>query len=108
VKILKKKVSKIVKELSELIKIRFPDYKGLYVYGSQVKGDSHKDSDIDIVALFDTTCWQKTYELSEIICDLIYKYDIYIDVHPYTIQDLEKNPVYHNEVVNKGIFYGKS
>jgi hypothetical protein len=27
------------------------------------------------------------------------------DLHPMTREELERNPVFHDEVVNKGIFY---
>ena len=35
----------------------------------------------------------------------MYKYDVYIDLHSYTSENLQKNPFYYNEVVNKGLFY---
>jgi len=75
------------------------------LYGSQIKGTSHKESDIDIIAIFDDVDRQKDFDLGGIICELMYKYDVYIDLHPYTIENLEKNPVFYNEVVNKGQFY---
>lgn len=101
----KKKIIKIINELNNLIKEQFTDLKGLYLYGSQVKGNVHKDSDIDIVAIFDEVSRDKVYEIGGILCDLMYKYDVYIDFKPYTINDLERNPIYYDEVVNKGIYY---
>lgn len=101
----KKKINKIIQELNKLIKEQFPDLKGLYLYGSQVKGTSHKDSDIDVVAIFDEVSREKSFEIGGILCDLEYKYDIYIDLHEYTLKDLERNPYFYNEVVNKGIYY---
>lgn len=101
----KKKVIKIINELNKLIKEQFPDLRGLYLYGSQVKGDAHKDSDIDIVAIFDETSYDKTDEIIEILCDLDYKYNTYIDLRPYTIKELQQNPYYYDEVINKGVYY---
>lgn len=103
-----KLVTKIIKELATLINARFTDFKGLYLYGSHVKGFVHKDSDIDVVALFDEVDSDKKYELAGIICELMYKYDVYIDLHSYTPQKLAKNPIYYEEVVNKGLFYAKA
>jgi len=100
-----RKILKIIQELNKLIKEQFPDLKGLYLYGSQVKGTSHKDSDIDIVAIFDEVTREKRYEIGGILGDLEYKYDIYIDLREYTLSDLERNPIYYNEVVNKGQYY---
>lgn len=101
----KKKIVKIIEELIRLIKAQFPDLKGLYLYGSQVYGKPNKDSDIDIVAIFDEVSREKTYEICGILGDLGYKYDIYIDLQPYTIEELQENPYYHYEVVNRGIYY---
>lgn len=101
----KKKVIKIIQELCKLIKQQFPDLVGLYLYGSQVAGKPGKDSDIDVVAIFDEVNYEKNYELGGIIGDLLYKYDTYVDLHPYTLNQLKKNPIYYDEVVTKGIFY---
>jgi len=100
-----KKIIKIVKELNKLIREQFKDFRGLYLYGSQASGTFHKDSDIDVVAIFDETSWEKTFELGGILGDLMYKYDMYIDLHPYTPETIKRNPIYYNEVVNKGIYY---
>lgn len=100
----KRKIIKIIQELNKLIKEMYPDLKGLYLYGSQVKGTAHKNSDVDVIAIFDEVSREKTFEISGILCDLQYKYDIYIDLHSYTEEDLQKNPYYHLEVT-KGIYY---
>ncbi len=100
-----KKIIKIINELNKLIKEQFPDLKGMYLYGSQVSGKPTKDSDIDIIAIFDKVSRDKTFEIGGILCDLEYKYDVYIDLHEYTITELRKNPYYYNEVVNKGVYY---
>ncbi|OGI02997.1 MAG: hypothetical protein A2Y25_03630 [Candidatus Melainabacteria bacterium GWF2_37_15] len=101
----KKKVIKIIHELIKLIKEQFPDLQGLYLYGSQVKGGATKDSDIDVVAIFDEVSYEKTFEICGILGELDYKYDTYIDFKPYTIKELERNPIYYDEVTNKGIYY---
>lgn len=101
----KKKIIKIIEELNKLIKEMYPDLKGLYLYGSQVKGTAHKNSDIDVIAIFDETSREKTFEISGILCDLQYKYDVYIDLHEYTEEELQRNPYYYCEVVDKGIYY---
>jgi len=100
-----KKIINLIKELNSRIHDQYKDFKGCYLYGSLVKGTSHKNSDVDLVALFDFVDWDKDFEIGGIICDLMYKYDIYIDLHSYTPEDLEQNPVYYDEVVNKGLFY---
>ncbi|MEW5820780.1 MAG: nucleotidyltransferase domain-containing protein [Cyanobacteriota bacterium] len=98
-------ISEIIKELNKLINESYGDFKGSYLYGSRAKGNAKEDSDLDVVALFDNINKEKDFELSGIVCDLMYKYDIFIDLQVYTLEKLEKNPIYYNEVVNKGIFY---
>ena len=101
----KQKIIKIIEELKNLIKEQFPDLNGLYLYGSQVKGKVKKDSDIDVVAIFDEVNREKIFEIGGILGDLDYKYDIYIDFRSYTLDTLRGNPIYYDEVVNKGIYY---
>jgi len=98
-------ITEIINELNTLIKAKYSDFKGLYLYGSRVRGDFREDSDIDVVAVFDELDRAKDFELSGIICDLMYKYDVYIDLHSYTPDTLDRNPFYYNEVVNKGLYY---
>ncbi len=101
----KRKILKIIDELIKLIKQQFPDLKGLYLYGSHVKGLAHKGSDVDIIGLFEETSADKQYEIAGILGNLEYKYDVYIDFHEYTENELKENPYYYNEVVNKGQYY---
>ncbi len=98
-------ISEIINELNTLIKAEYNDFKGCYLYGSRARGDFREDSDIDIVALFDFIDRDKEMEIYGIVCDLNYKYDAFIALHLYTPEQLEKNYVFHNEVVNKGIYY---
>jgi predicted nucleotidyltransferase len=98
-------ISEIIQELNRRIKERYSDFKGLYLYGSRVRGDFNKDSDIDVVAVFGSLDREKDFELSGIVADLMYKYGVCIDLHSYTPDSLEKNPFYYDEVVNKGMYY---
>jgi len=98
-------VSEIIKELNTLIKEKYNDFKGCYLYGSRARGDYREDSDIDVIAIFDYVDRDKEMEIYGIVCDLDYKYDVFIALHLYTLTELEQNYIFHNEVVNKGIFY---
>ncbi|MDR3243184.1 MAG: nucleotidyltransferase domain-containing protein [Elusimicrobiota bacterium] len=100
-----KKIIKIVNELNIELKKLFADFEGLYIYGSQINGIPNKDSDIDIVAILDASDKEKRYEMWGKVSFLEYQYNINIDLNPSTRQELERNYIYHNEVVNKGIFY---
>lgn len=101
-----KKISEIIEELNNSLKQTFPDFKGVYLYGSVARGDFTKDSDVDIINVFEKELsYEEELELAGIIGDIDYKYDIFIDYHDYTLENLKRNPVFYNEVVNKGFYY---
>ncbi|MDR1326922.1 MAG: nucleotidyltransferase domain-containing protein [Heliobacteriaceae bacterium] len=108
---MKKKIDEIARKLSTALKETFDDFEGLYLYGSQVRGDATKDSDIDIVALVGNVDKDRAKRrsvlglISRFVYDY-YNYDIDIDFHPMTRQELEHNYYFYDEVVNKGVFYG--
>jgi len=97
-------IKKIAEELKEKLS-KYDDFIGLYLYGSQIKGHFKKDSDIDIVGVFQTS---KDYSLDvhgEAL-DLELKYDVVIDFHPMTQEELELNYIYFNEI-KKGFYYAR-
>ncbi len=99
-------ISEIIKELNSRIKAKSPDFKGSYLYGSRARGDYREDSDVDIVLLFDKELTRdEKMDIYDILCDLDYEYNLIFMGLPYTQKQLEKNQIFHNEVVNKGIYY---
>ena len=99
-------ISEIINELNLKIKEKYPDFRGSYLYGSRARGDYREDSDVDVILLFDKEpSYDEKSEIYGLLCDLDYKYDIIIMGMPYTREQLERNYVFHNEVVNKGIYY---
>jgi len=99
-------VNEIAKKLRDALKDAIKDFEGLYVFGSQVRGDATEDSDIDIVVLFGDSRYEEPDDYYRIISKIMYDYNADLDIHPYTKKRLEQNYLFHNEVVNKGIFYG--
>ena len=101
-------VDEIARKLRDSLKESIEDFEGLYVFGSQVRGDAKEDSDVDIVVLFGQESFNLPAEYYEIMSKLMYDYyDIMdLDVLPYTRSELENNYFFHDEVVNKGMYYG--
>jgi len=99
------KVNQLIKELNKKISQEYPDFEGCYLYGSRAKKTHHKNSDVDIIAIFNSVDRERDYEIGGIVNELMYNYDVYIDFRVYTLDNLTKNPVYYDEVVNKGIYY---
>jgi uncharacterized protein len=98
-------ISEVIKELNSRIKAKFPDFRGSYLFGSYARGDYHKDSDVDLVLLFDKIDDDKISYVYNIMGELDYENDIVTIGLLYTKEKLEKNYIFHNEVVNKGIYY---
>ena len=70
-----------------------------------MNGNTKEDSDIDIIAIFDEVNRDKEMEIYGLVCDLDYKYDVFISLMPYTSEDLEMNHIFFFFLVKKGIFY---
>jgi predicted nucleotidyltransferase len=104
---MKQIVDEIATKLRDSLKEAISDFEGLYVFGSQVHGDATKDSDVDIVVLFGQERFYQPDEYYRILSKFMYDYyDIIdLDIHPKTQKQLENNPFFYNEVVNKGVWY---
>ena len=100
-----KKTLQVIETLNKKLKETFKDFKGAYLYGSKAKGISTTDSDIDIVAIFSSVHRDKRMTIWGIVGKIEAEMDVFIDLHPMTIEDLERNAIYYDQVVNNGIFY---
>lgn len=95
----------IAEKLRDILHEKFSDFSGLYLFGSQAKGTAACDSDIDIVVLMKTWSWKETSDFYKVISRFRYENDVDLDLLPMTRGELERNPFFYDEVVNKGIFY---
>jgi len=101
-------IDHIINELKSLLSQKYKDFKGIYFYGSRVRGDNQADSDYDLMFVFDREVDQK---LKEEIVHLLYSYelesDIIIDCRVYSANDVHNiYTPFINNVVNEGVFYG--
>ena len=101
-------VDEIAKRLRDELKANVIDFEGLYVFGSQIRGDATESSDIDIVVLFGENRFDQPKVYYHILSQMDYDYydTMDIDVLPYTREELQRNYRFHDEVVNKGVYYG--
>jgi predicted nucleotidyltransferase len=105
----------IVNQINTILLENFDDYKGAYLFGSQLTGKANEDSDIDIVLIFDELNLLKKLEIAGLISTIEYKYNIFIDCKLLTtngtksIEYIRKNinPYFIEEAIDKGIFYAK-
>ncbi|MEI8388815.1 MAG: nucleotidyltransferase domain-containing protein [bacterium] len=101
-----KKINIVINKLNEKLAVVFNNFIGTYLYGSMAKGTYTENSDVDIIIIFsEKLSYEEERKLAGIIGLLEYESDLFIDYHPYTMNDLEKNPIFLREVVEKGIYY---
>ena len=100
-------VDEVARRLRDELKASIHDFEGLYVFGSQVRGDYTDESDVDIVVLFGQDYYDIPDSFYDILSQMGYEYydKIFIDVLTYTREQLQRNYIFHDEVVNKGVFY---
>ena len=105
---MKQIVDEIAIKLRDALQEAISDFEGLYVFGSQVRGDTTKDSDVDIVVIFGQERFYQPDEFYDVLLqmDVDYYNVIDLDVLPYTREQLQRNYNFYDEVVNKGVFYG--
>lgn len=98
-------VQDVIDALSKELSTRFDDFHGLYLYGAFVDGKAHKDEDIELVAIFDVENKFKRELIWPIVGKIETDLDVFIDLHPITMEELEKDEEFYDEVVNHGIFF---
>ncbi len=99
-------IPEIINELNKKLKEKYADFSGSYFYGSRAVENFEENSDVDLVGIFNDINREKRMEMWDIIGELEYKYNIFIDFQPMTEFELKRNSIYFNEVTQKGSFYG--
>lgn len=102
-------MQKLVKDVIDLLikalKEHFDDFHGLYLYGSFADGSNQKDDDMEIVAIFDFEDKQKREIIWPIVGKIETDLDVYIDLHPLTMDEFKKDEEFYEEVINNGTFF---
>ncbi|MFH1194353.1 MAG: nucleotidyltransferase domain-containing protein [bacterium] len=98
----------IIHELKLIIKELFPEFEGIYFYGSRMKGNSTTYSDYDFALIFNRKVDRKFRDkIIEAIYELELKYDVLLDVKVYSSNDIQ-NPItpFRSNIKTEGVFYG--
>ncbi len=100
---------KILEDLNFLLKSRFADdLKDIVLFGSQVNGHSHNDSDFDILIILTKKAdWKIEREISDLCYEVDLKYNIITDTHVIGEPELNtlrgKQPIFVNAIA-KGLY----
>ncbi|MCX6155048.1 MAG: nucleotidyltransferase domain-containing protein [Candidatus Kapabacteria bacterium] len=101
------KTEKIIHELIDEIKQKYPDFRGIYLFGSRARGDFREDSDYDLAIIFNRNLKEKLKrEVRNIIFTLMIKYNVIID-NPFlnNIDLTEPITPLRENIKYEGIFY---
>jgi predicted nucleotidyltransferase len=96
----------VLKELSHLLKSRFPDdIKDVVLFGSRILGKNQKDSDYDIlIVLKQKADWKREREISDLCFEIDLKFNITTDTHIIGESELlslrGKQPIIVNAIAN--------
>lgn len=100
------KIDEIVVDLIKSLKCEFGEFKGIYLFGLFLDGQMHEDEDIELVAIFDTEQDKsKREQIWRIVGKTEEHFDVFIDLHPLTIQELKKDEELYKEITTEGIFF---
>ena len=108
--------NRVTKKLIEKLSNMFSDFKGLYHYGSRITNSFRKESDYDYILIFESTDYEKELEIAGIISLVEYEEQVAIDYKIFmtkgvrSIEHIRKqvNPVFIQQAVDNGIFYGRT
>jgi|GEM_PF-128082 len=98
----------VLSDLNQLLRSKFSDnLKDIILFGSQVYGKAHQDSDYDIlIILKQKPDWRTEREISDLCYEIDLKYSIVTDTHIIGESELStlrgKQPIFVN-AISKGL-----
>jgi len=101
-------IGTLIKGINTSLKDTFHDYRGVYFFGSRLRGENQDFSDYDMVFVFQTQPgWRKKDRIRTIVYQKELEYNIVIDGKYYAQHDIENYQTPFLETVYKeGAFYG--
>ena len=107
------KVDEIMKEVVDLSVQKFGDeLRQIWLFGSQVTGTAHDDSDIDVAVVLDkpVTAWKVRGEVySDFSMDILTRYGelLYVNIADENEFESGRTPLYEGIKGTGVLFYGK-
>jgi DNA polymerase sigma len=100
-------ITHIIDQLNSVLRTNYPDYVGSYLYGSQLSGKTHDDSDIDVALIFRREIsWNFKNEIYGNIYGIMMDNDVVLDARVYSEIEMKYPSTPFREVVAKtGKFY---
>jgi predicted nucleotidyltransferase len=105
--VLSRKEKEAIKEATGILKERFP-VRDVILFGSKVRGDSDKDSDIDLLLLTTQPLhWKERHAIVDALFEVEMKHDVVISIVVNTVYDWREGictvlPIYE-EINREGV-----
>lgn len=96
-----------IREATKILKEKFP-VRDVILFGSKARGDSDKESDIDLLLLTTQPLhWKERHTIIEYLFDVEMKHDVVISIMVNTVYDWQEGictvlPI-HEEVSREGV-----
>jgi len=104
---MQKFVEDTINLLKKALSESFDDFRGLYLYGPFADGTFDEEDDVELVAIFDYEDKAKRELIWPIVGKVETKLDVFIDLHPTTMEELKKDEEFYDEVINQGMYFPK-
>jgi uncharacterized protein len=98
---------KLIEDIKAEHKGKYPDFRGIYFFGSRARGDHHDDSDYDLALVFDREIsGQFKDDVNGVIFDFSLDNDIFIDSWIFNTDDIaDPDTQLRRNIKKEGIFY---
>lgn len=97
-----KTVDKSIKDYILLIQEKFSNIKEVYVFGSQAKGNSNYESDIDLAIIFEEMDDTQRFDLQVQLMMLASQIDSKIEPHPISLTEFKSGNPFAVEIKRTG------
>lgn len=99
----------ILHEIKRLLDNHFPNViRDVVLFGSRAKGTAREDSDYDVLIVLNKADydWKFRDALTDVVYDMELDYDILVDKHLISVDELEHSPRGAQPIFRNAIEYG--
>lgn len=95
-------INRTIIEYVKLVREKYSDIEGVYVFGSYVKGNSNQESDIDLALIFKNLDDSERFDVQVQLMLLASQVDTRIEPHPISHDDFYSKKPFANEIRKTG------